>query len=69
MTELEKIKRYISETIKSPMEKYDMSYSECLEIKNQSKSEGLVEGIALAFEYGRAKGYRAAKAEMRNGVK
>lgn len=69
MNELEKIQRYIDETKIGHMSqmRYDMRSSEILAFLNHGKAGSGVfcESIALAFRYGRAKGYRAAKAEQR----
>lgn len=65
MSEIEKIKRYIELTkIRNPI-RYDMDITEGLELSKQAydSTDMPLEIIVLAFEYGRAKGYRAAKAE------
>ena len=64
MTEIEKSKRYIARTgvgykDTSP---YHMNLGEALALARASDN---VRAISLAFEYGRAKGYRAAKAERK----
>lgn len=65
MTQLEKIEKYIANTTCDAESKYTMLFSECIELAKQSRFEG----IALAFQYGKAKGYRAAKAEMKGKKK
>ena len=66
MSEIERIRRYIKQTgIKvKGQDRYAMSWLEALELVHNSK-ECPVDTIALSFEYGKAKGYRAAKAESR----
>lgn len=68
MTEIEKMQRYIERTKmkeKSPTS-YAMNYSEAAELAHKARGSNLpIEVISLAFEYGKAKGYRAAKAEVR----
>lgn len=69
MSEIEKIKRYIEREKLSTCVKYDMSMAECKALSTQAyeKKISQLEVIALAFDYGRAKGYRAAKAEAQRG--
>lgn len=66
MSEIEKIKQYIDRT---PVGKSagSMSFSEGFSLAKQAyETQDLpIDTIALAFNYGRAKGYRAAKAEGR----
>ncbi|MDE6903329.1 MAG: hypothetical protein K2P22_11395 [Lachnospiraceae bacterium] len=67
MREIEKIKRYIERTkmgIKNPIQ-YAMNVAETLELLNMAQIDNPFGAISLAFNYGRAKGYRAAKAEGR----
>ena len=64
MTEIEKIKRYIARTgvgykDTSP---YHMSVAEAFALADMG---GEINAVSLAFEYCRAKGYRAAKAERK----
>ena len=60
MTEIEKMKRYIERT---KMDKNDRFY---LDMAEAYESPSLpLDAISLAFKYGKAKGYRAAKAERR----
>ena len=64
MSEIEKMKRYIRET-KLPRPRsyyYEMGLAELDECL---KFGALTDVIFLAFLYGRAKGYRCAKAEAR----
>jgi len=72
MSEIEKMKRYIERT-KIPHGKarvYQMSMQEALALYNQVYTcEDLpIDIISLAFTYGQAKGYRAAKAEMKEAI-
>lgn len=66
MSEIEKMKRYIERTkvkfsIASP---YNMYFSDMLALRH---SDDIGWALSLAFDYGRAKGYRAAKAEVKHG--
>lgn len=65
MSEIEKVKRYIQE----PNIPKDVSRHYTIRIK-EGKAIGSLprfDAILLAFFYGEAKGYRAAKAEARRG--
>lgn len=68
MTEIEKIQQYIKRTnmkLSDPY-RYAMNMSEARELAHQARDNDLpIEVISLAFDYGRAKGYRAAKKEAR----
>lgn len=70
MSEIEKIKRYISQTKMSAQveTRYGMDITEAFNLANQAyENNGLpIEIISLAFSYGQAKGYRAAKKEARS---
>lgn len=69
MSEVEKIRRYIEREKVSASVRYDMNMKECMELSKQVYA-GMIEQaevIALAFDYGRAKGYRAGKAEAQRG--
>ena len=61
MSEIEKMKKYIANT-PSVGNRYCAGTKELLSLM---KNLDEFEAIALAFEYGQAKGYRAAKAEVR----
>lgn len=63
MTELEKIKKYINDTkVPGPVIcRYVLRIDEAESFTRLD----IYDGMALAFAYGRAKGYRAAKAEAR----
>ena len=58
MSEIEKIERYIECTPVNDLARYDMNFPEALAISSLKP----MEAITLAFNYGRAKGCRAAKA-------
>ncbi len=67
MSEIEKMKRYIERT---KMKKADGFYLDMVEafeltILALNSDDFPLEVISLAFNYGKAKGYRAAKAERR----
>lgn len=60
MQKIEKIQRYIDKTSFSNT-RYDMNIKELFEI---AQMQDRLRAINLAFQYGQAKGYRAAKAEI-----
>ena len=64
MSEIEKMKRYIERTTREADNSYQMNIREMLDLAHATV-ETPVEIVCLAFEYGKAKGYRAAKAEGR----
>lgn len=59
-TEIEKIKRYIGKHRAPRNPRYDMNMKEALAVTHELTP---IEAVNLAFVYGRAKGYRAAKKE------
>lgn len=67
MSEIEKMKRYIERTKMNKADNYCLVYQEAVGLCNAARRNGdsLMDVIALAFDYGKAKGYRAAKAEVR----
>lgn len=67
MSEIEKMKKYISRTPLDKTSRYYMNMTEAFELSKQAHGCGdlPIEMISLAFNYGKAKGYRAAKAERR----
>lgn len=62
LSEIEKIQRYIEKTGFPDNPKYDMRFREASALAGKVKTAP-IEMISLAFEYGRAKGYRAGKKE------
>ncbi len=62
MTEIEKIERYIKRTNIADLKHYEMNM---LELHALADMVNVVDALCIAFLYGRAKGYRAAKAEAR----
>ncbi len=62
MTVVEKIERYIENT-RIPTSYFGMTWGEVSELAEACHVQV---AIAHAFLYGRAKGYRAAKADMQN---
>ena len=64
MSELERIRKYIDKT-KCRDERYSATISEIDLLARFSVVGHPVEAIILAFDYGRAKGYRAARKEAR----
>lgn len=67
MSEIEKMKRYIERTKMNVPTAYGMNVAEAFELSKQAYVCGdlPIEMISLAFDYGKAKGYRAAKTEVR----
>lgn len=61
MTELEKIKAYIEKTNCDVERRYRLRFDEAAVMAKQDPYHM----VNLAFKYGKAKGYRAAKAEMK----
>lgn len=72
MSEIEKMKRYIERTKMSGPKaaRYGMNLTEAFELAKQAYHCGdlPLEMISLAFSYGQARGYRAAKAEMEEAI-
>lgn len=60
MDRIEKIEKYIQNTGRID-DRYCIGTEEILELRKK----GLTDAIILAFNYGRAKGYRAGKKEAR----
>lgn len=66
MSEIEKMKRYIERTKMGKADNYCLVCGEAAELLHTATdTNSMFEIIALAFDYGKAKGYRAAKAERR----
>lgn len=69
MSEIEKMKRYIERTKMGKADNYCLVFGEAVELLHTATdANSMFEIIALAFNYGKAKGYRAAKAERRAAV-
>lgn len=64
MTNIEKMKRYIELTQMPDLDRYCMCMDD-LHGLHDMLEQGEFSALALAFEFGQAKGYRAAKAEVR----
>ncbi len=66
MTEIEKMQRYIARAKmpSDPKDNYCFCLGELNAIERFAKADSF-NALCLLFEYGRAKGYRAAKAEVR----
>ncbi len=62
MSEIEKIQRYIERSNVPCNRRYIATIKETFAMAEEM---GRIEAIAFAFDYGRAKGYRMAKAEER----
>lgn len=68
MSEIEKIQRYIARTRMDKEDDYYLNLSEAMELTKAAlsgESFAAAEIVNLAFTYGKAKGYRAAKAEQK----
>ena len=66
MSEIEKMRRYIERTKMGRADNYGLVFGEVVELlRAATDTNSMFEIIALAFNYGKAKGYRAAKAEGR----
>ena len=72
MSEIEKMKRYIErtkmdESLDAP---YSINLEEAFELARQALGCGdlPIEAISLTFNYGKAKGYRAAKAKFKEAI-
>ncbi len=67
MSEIEKMKRYIERTKMKKADRFYLDMAEAFELTIQAlnSDDFPLEVISLAFNYGKAKGYRAAKAEGR----
>ena len=65
MTEIEKMKRYIARTNVNASDRYDM---DLLEAHALNREPDITDAVYLAFLYGRAKGYRAAKAKFKEAI-
>ncbi len=62
MSEMEKIQRYIKNTKIKNRGRYCMRYCESADLYAFSRTD-LFGALCLAFDYGMAKGFRAAKVE------
>lgn len=60
--QIEKITRYIAKSCVPSNPRYDASFIDILALEREL---GGISALELAFRYGVAKGYRAAKAEVR----
>lgn len=67
MSEIEKMQQYIERTRLDDGGRYKIGMHEAFELARRAHNlDSLpIEIIDLAFNYGKAKGYRAAKAEVR----
>lgn len=63
MTEIEKMKQYIERT--KVKDDHDVYVMRAREVMTLLSCNDPADAIGLAFDYGKAKGYRAAKAEVR----
>lgn len=67
MDKIEKMKKYIERTKLKENDGFALGMQEALELTMRARDskDFPLEIIDLAFKYGKAKGYRAAKAEVR----
>ena len=65
MSNIEKIRRYIELTDVKDGDKYSMRLSDICAIYELINAGTEYGAIAIAFDYGRAKGYRMARAEAK----
>ena len=67
MSEIEKIERYIARTRLNEDDGYYLGHAEILALMTVASKDPdcAFEAINTAFNYGKAKGYRAAKAERK----
>lgn len=65
MTKIDKMMEYINRTKIKRADNYCMVYSEAVELVHM---DDRFDALSLAFDYGKAKGYRAAQAERRAAV-
>ena len=65
MTVMEKIERYTEGTPIANGNQYYMTMDELQAFREMEKKGDLYRELCRAFEFGRAKGYRAAKAEAK----
>lgn len=63
--EMERMKKYIAKTNVPRKTVYDLTIGECEGVAYVVKTQGVYDALMLMFDYGRAKGYRMAKAEVR----
>lgn len=70
MTEIEKMKRYISRTKLDKGDRFCMNVGEAFELaaRAHENNDLPLDIISLAFDYGKAKGYRAAQAKMKEAI-
>lgn len=69
MDEIERIKKYISQT-KVDDRRYYLHFIEARAIaKTAHTYDDVLDAVSLAFKFGQAKGYRAAKAEGRARIR
>ena len=70
MSEIEKMERYIERTKLDKNDRFCLGWPEVMEMVSEAlqTNDTAFRIITLAFNYGKAKGYRAAKAEGRARV-
>ena len=66
MSEIEKMKKYIKRTQMNGSDRFGLNWTETMELAQTIHTDDdAITAIDLAFNYGKAKGYRAAKREVR----
>ena len=61
MNIIERISAYIQKTKMGNLDRYEMDMDELLFLKRECNRGDSIDALILAFDYGRAKGYRAAR--------
>ena len=67
MSTAEKMKAYIQRTAIKNADQYAMDFSEIDALYQMSEQGHIFDALLLSFRFGRAKGYRMAKKELRHG--
>ena len=67
MSEQEKMNAYIDRTKIKNVERYTLRFCELCALYEIAESGKCYDALILAFRYGRTKGYRLAKSEVKHG--
>lgn len=65
MNIIRRIEAYIQRTAMKNLDRYEMDMEELLFLKHECMRGEPIDALILAFDYGRAKGYRAARRAMK----
>lgn len=70
MSEIEKMERYIKRTKLDKNDRFFLTTPEAFELAHKAfaDTDFPIETIVLAFNYGKAKGYRAARAKFKEAI-